>query len=149
MEQKLRAAIREIIKKELEENSTTAACPGYQTPGAFKQTPGMEDETRLTVRKKLNLKPVNEEDEVLEEARSRYELYKEDESASPKQKIGRAIKEIDTKLNEINHILELNHRLKLETNTGSGDLWKRTHKHLTRLESKLHRSLQRIRELKA
>jgi hypothetical protein len=147
MENKLREAIREIIKQELEEVSTSAATPGYQTPNAFKQTPGLEDETRLTVRKKLKLEPVQEE--KLEEARSRYDIYKEDVTATPKQKIGRAIKEIDSRLNEINHILEMNHRLKLETNTGSGDLWKRTHKHLTRLESKLHRSLQRIRELKA
>ena len=32
---KLKEIIRELIKKELEEASTSAATPGYQTPYAF------------------------------------------------------------------------------------------------------------------
>ena len=32
---KLKEIIRELIKKELEEASTSAATPGYQTPMAF------------------------------------------------------------------------------------------------------------------
>jgi uncharacterized protein (DUF362 family) len=54
-EQTLREMIREIIKQELEENSTSAATPGYLTPNAFKKTPPEgECDTVPLVRKKLS-----------------------------------------------------------------------------------------------
>lgn len=142
-ESQLRELIREAIKEELEECSTTAGAPGYQTPNAFAATP---KQSLPIVKKKLN--GLVDEEEKLDESHSRYELYRQDETATPVQKIGRAIKEINNRLNEIDQIVAMNERLKKESNTGSTNLWKRTHKHLSRIESKLLRTSQRIRELK-
>ncbi len=127
--------IREELEKELEEVSTCAAAGGYDTPGAFKKTP--EEGDGPIVRKHLG------------EARSKYETYKLDESGTVPQKIGRAITEINRRLNEIDALLEMNERLKTENNLGSTGLWKRTMKHLTRMESKILNMSRRLKELKS
>jgi hypothetical protein len=155
--ERLRFYIRECLKKELEalaETSTTAGAPGFQTPNAFAVTKDTPAASLPIVKKKLKCDEDTDGNEMdamagLSEARSNYELYRQDETSTPVQKIGRAIKEINSRLNEIDQIVAMNERLKKESNTGSHNLWKRTHKHLSRIESKLLRTSQRIKELKA
>lgn len=151
---RLRQYIRECVKKEIEElieTSTTAGAPGYQTPNAFAPTKDTQAGSLPIVKKKLKIDEddTGNEMDALAESRSNYELYRNDETATPVQKIGRAIKEINECLNKIDEIVAMNERLKKESNTGSHNLWKRTHKHLSRIESKLLRTSQRIKELKA
>ena len=130
MKNDIQTVIREMLKQELEELSTTGAVAGYATPFAFKKT-GEEDEREL------------------KEARSRYLEFKNDPTASPKQKIGKAISEINRQLNELSRVVEMSARLKTETNMESSHLWKRTAKHLGKIENKMLEISQRIRELKA
>lgn len=150
---KLRKLVQEMIteelQKELDEVSTSAAAGPYLTPNAFTKK-GSET---AVVKKKLGWTPdhtlAEEETERVDEARSKYNTYKMDDSATTPQKIGRAITEINRRLNEIDDLLEMNARLKTEQNLGSTGLWKRTMKHLTRMENKILRMSQRLKELKS
>lgn len=150
MEDRIRQMVVEMIKQELEEISTSGATPGYQTPNAFTA----KGSGPTVVKKKLSwtpdYTPTDDEDgKRVDEARSKYDIYKMDETATTPQKIGRAITEINRRLNEIDQLLEMNARLKTEQNLGSTGLWKRTMKHLTRMENKILRMSQRLKELKS
>ena len=151
MDDRLRKIVEEIIKQELEEISASGAAGAYDTPNAFAKD---GKENKALIRKRLGNSEytiVNEKDESnrVDEARSKYDLYKMDESGTVPQKIGRAITEINRRLNEIDGLLEMNERLKTENNLGSTGLWKRTMKHLTRMENKILRMSQRLKELKS
>jgi hypothetical protein len=148
-ESQLRAMIREQIKNELEEISASGAAAGFDSPNAFAKG-------NSVFRKKLGqtagytLSPkTGEEGGKVDEARSHYDLYKADESATPKQKLGRAIAEINRQMNEIDKVIGMNARLKQETNTSSSGMWKRTMKHLSKMESRMISLSNKIRELKA
>lgn len=153
MDDRIRKIVEEIIKQELEEISASGAAGGYETPKAFAKN---GEENKALIRKRLGgfnseYTIVDDKDESnrVDEARSKYDLYKMDESGTVPQKIGRAITEINRRLNEIDGLLEMNERLKTENNLGSTGLWKRTMKHLTRMENKILRMSQRLKELKS
>lgn len=79
---------------------------------------------------------------------NRYTEFKMSEG-TPSQKIGKAIREINRQIGEVDRVLRMNERLKKESGTDSGQLWKSTARGLTRLESKLNTISTRIRNLKA
>jgi len=143
--------IREMIKKELDEVSTSSAAGAFDTPNAFTGGSASGEKRRkknAAVSGYTLIDTVDEADE-LKEARSRYAQFKSDPSATPRQKIGRAITEINRQLNELARVVEMSAKLKTETNTESSALWKRTGVHLSKMENKLLEISQRIRELKA
>jgi hypothetical protein len=150
---KIRALIREMIKQELEEVTASGATPGYMTPKAF--TGGSEKGESM--RKKLaqvsgytlSDKNIDEVDSAINESRSRYADYKSDSSTSPRQKIGKAVRQLNTTLDEMDSVLAMNSRLKTESNMESSQLWKRTANQLVKMENKLGSIANRIRELKA
>jgi hypothetical protein len=148
-EAELRELIREQIKKELEEISATGAAAGFETPKAFAGK-------NSVFRKKLGqtagytlAKQSGEEGGKVDESRSHYEVYKADDTATPKQKLGRAIAEINRQMNEIDRVIGMNARLKAETNLSNSGMWKRTMKHLSKMESRMVSLSNKIRELKA
>lgn len=158
---KLREAIRKLIKKELDEMSTTAGAGGYLTPMAFRGN-GKASMTRnkhiATDTTGFTLTPRGEEDanrpadktEIIrkELAENKYYEYKKDESATPHQKIARAISELNKNLQEVERVLKMNTRLKNESNITSEQLWKRTQEGLVKLESRLLNIATRIREIR-
>lgn len=148
-ESELRDLVREQIKKELEEISASGGAAGFDSPKAFAGKNNVH-------RKKLGqtagytLSPVSgEEGGKIDEARSHYDLYKADESATPKQKLGRAIAEINRQMNEIDRVIGMNARLKQESNLSNSGMWKRTMRHLSKMESRMITLSSKIRELKA
>ena len=102
---KLKEIIRELIKKELEEASTSAATPGYQTPMAFSGGRKKDKKKKRDIAKAVYNESINE---------GRYHDYRNDESMTPKQKIGRSMREIRDSLNELNRLVKMNVRLKNE-----------------------------------
>lgn len=148
----LNSLIREMIKKELEEVSTTAGAGGFDTPNAFTggKVAGEKRRKKTAAQAGYTLAHISgEEADTLSEARSRYLEFKSDPTTSPKQKIGKAISEINRQLNELARVVEMSAKLKTESNTESSALWKRTGAHLSKMENKLLEISQRIRELKA
>jgi len=78
-----------------------------------------------------------------------YYAWRNDETATPRQKIGRAISEVNKSLTELNKTLRRCARLKKETGLSAGqDYWKRTNKALLRIEQKAHKMAQRIRQMR-
>ncbi|KKL26011.1 hypothetical protein LCGC14_2399550 [marine sediment metagenome] len=91
---------------------------------------------------------VNEEFNALMEGGDPYYGWRNDETQTPKQKIGRAISEINKQLREVEKVVKRTQRLKKESGTANGTLWKRTNNSLMKIESRMHRISQTIRNMR-
>ena len=78
----------------------------------------------------------------------RYHEYRNDESLTPKQKIGRSMREIRDALNELDKTVKMNLKLKTELNMNSKDYWKNTHKALTKISERLVKMANKVGNLK-
>ena len=135
---KLKEIIRELIKKELEEASTSAATPGYQTPMAFSGGRKKDKKKKRDIAKAVYNESINE---------GRYHDYRNDDSLSPKQKIGRSMREIRDSLNELNRLVKMNVRLKNELKVDSRSYWKNTHKALNKISERLVKLANKVGQL--
>ena len=136
---KLKEIIRELIRKELSEASVTGDIAGYQTPYAFtgKSAKGKKKKKKIST----NSTGYN----VVKEGK--YHDYRNDESLTPKQKIGRSMREIRDSLNELNKLVKMNVRLKNELNVDSRSYWKNTHKALRRVSERLVKLANKVGQL--
>ena len=135
---KLKEIIRELIKKELGEASTSAATPGYQTPMAFSGGRKKDKKKKKDIAKAVYNESINE---------GRYHDYRNDESMTPKQKIGRSMREIRDSLNELNRLVKMNVRLKNELKVDSRSYWKNTHKALNKISERLVKLANKVGQL--
>ena len=146
--------VRELIKKELEEANSTATTGGeYQTPLSFrgnkvkagkkKKKAGYQDGHEDPTIGTDNFKP---KDPKLRKE-GRYHDFRNDDSMSPKQKIGMAMRETRDSLTELERIVKNNVRLKNELNVDSRSYWKNTHKALSRIGERLVNLANRVGQL--
>ena len=135
---KLKEIIRELIKKELEEASTSAATPGYQTPYAFSDPKKDKKKKKKRDTGSTGYSYVSE---------GRYHQYRNDESMTPKQKIGRSMREIRDSLNNLDKLVKMNVRLKNELNVHSRSYWKNTHKALNKISERLVKLANKVGQL--
>jgi len=77
----------------------------------------------------------------------KYHDYRNDESLSPKQKIGRSMREIRDSLNELNKLVKMNVRLKNELKVDSRSYWKNTHKALNKISERLVKLANKVGQL--
>ena len=82
----------------------------------------------------------------IEEAVS-YRQYKKDESASPSQKVNKSIMEVNKMLAEIEKIVHNNIRLKTETGVDSSQFWKQTGTRINKINERIVRISNRLKEL--
>jgi hypothetical protein len=78
----------------------------------------------------------------------RYHEYRNDESMTPKQKIGKSMREIRDALNELDKTVKMNLKLKTELNMSSQDYWKNTHKALTKISERLVKMANKVGNMK-
>lgn len=134
----------------VDEESSSGAAGAYSTPNAFVGSKGRKptrkgvdskDFTPVKFGEGAKMQPtgVNE---------SRYNEYRMAEG-HPRQKIGKAIREINSRLTEIDKLVRMNARLKNESNLQSNEMWKSTARGLATLEGRLISIANRIREFKA
>ena len=91
---KLKEIIRELIKRELDEASTSAATPGYQTPYAFSGGRSKDKKKKKKIAtNSTGYSKVNE---------GKYHDYRNDETLTPRQKIGHSMREVRNALSELN-----------------------------------------------
>ena len=135
---KLKEIIRELIRKELGEASTSAATPGYQTPYAF--TDPKKD-------KKKKKKRDTDSTGYSYVSEGRYHNYRNDESMTPKQKIGKSMREVRNSLTELNKLIDMNVKLKNELNVNSQSYWKNTHKALNKISERLVKLANKVGQL--
>ena len=77
-----------------------------------------------------------------------YYAWRNDETMSPKQKIGNAISEINRQLAEMNRVVKRSARLKREMGMSANDYWKRTNNAFVKMEQRMHKISQKLRELR-
>ena len=77
----------------------------------------------------------------------RYHAWRNDDSLTPKQKIGMAMRETRDSLSELERVVQYNVRLKNELSVDSRDYWKNTHKALSKISERLVRLANKVGQL--
>jgi len=77
----------------------------------------------------------------------KYHDYRNDESLSPKQKIGYSMREVRDKLNELDKLVKMNVRLKNEIGVDSTSYWKRTHTAMKKISERLVKLANKVGQL--
>jgi hypothetical protein len=161
----IRKKIAEEFEEELTEISTTGAVAGYLTPKAFSPTGDTNKERVKAMAKRIgySLTHRGEEDakrvdkmqermltvkKELTQLTENYYKYRNDDTALPHQKIGKAISEINKQLKMVEKALNYNNRLKNEYGISNESLWKRTQHQMTKLEGRLIEIARRLREMR-
>ena len=138
------ADFKKIEEEDLDEANTTADAGGeYDTKYAFGKkkkkdyTKGLmgykvvKESTFMKIAKLIN--DIN------------YNDYKKDESSTSKQKVNKAIKEVNSKLFKIERIINQNIKLKTETGIDETKYWKSTRENLQKISEKMHRLSKKLR----
>ena len=136
---KLKEIIRELIKNELEEASVTGNVAGYETPMAF--SGGRKKDKK----KKKNISTNSTGYDVVKEGK--YHNYRNDESMTPKQKIGRSMREVRDGLQHLEGLVKMNVKLKNELKVNSQSYWKNTHKALNKISERLVKLANKVGQL--
>ena len=77
----------------------------------------------------------------------RYHQWRNDETLTPKQKIGRSMREVKNALNSLSKQIDFNVRLKNELNVDSSSYWKTTHKALNSISERLVKLANKVGKL--
>ena len=136
---KLKEIIRELIKKEIDEATTTGNIAGYDTPNAFTGGVGKGK------KKKKEISTNSTGYNVVREGK--YHDYRNDETMTPKQKIGRSMREVRDSLSQLEGLVKMNVRLKNELNVNSQSYWKNTHKALHKISERLVKLANKVGQL--
>ena len=136
---KLKEIIRELVKKELEEATTSGATPGYQTPNAFTGGVGKGK------KKKKEISTNSTGYNVVKEGK--YHDYRNDDTLTAKQKIGRSMREVRDSLLHLEGLVKMNVKLKNELNVDSRSYWKNTHKALNKISERLVKLANKVGQL--
>jgi hypothetical protein len=125
---------KKIEEEELEEENVTGGGEAYDTPKAFKKKKkdDMKESTFVKMAKQF-LGEVN------------YNDYKKDETATSKQKVNRAIREVNSRLFKIERIINQNVKLKTETGVDSTKYWKSTRGNLARISERMINIAEKLR----
>ena len=136
---KLKEIIRELIRNELEEATVTGDIAGYETTNAFTGGAGKGK------KKKREISTNSTGYNVVREGK--YHDYRNDDTLSPKQKIGRSMREVRDGLNNLEKLVKMNVRLKNELKVNSGSYWKNTHKALHKISERLVKLANKVGQL--
>ena len=155
----IRKLVRELVRQELDEaNSTSSVGGSYNTPHAFGgsnkkgkkkgkagYTGGHEDPTIGTANFNANDPKLRKTESVVNEGR--YHDWRNDESLTPKQKIGMAMRATRDNLTELERVVRYNVKLKNELKVDSRDYWKNTHKALSKISERLVKLANKVGQL--
>ena len=139
----LRKYIREMVKQELKEASVTGNIDGGEgppkTPYAFqsKRKKDKEKENKIATNS-TGYKKISE---------GKYHDYRNDDTLTSKQKIGRSMREVRDSLNGLEKLVKMNVRLKNEFNVDSRSYWKNTHKALRKISERLVKLANKVGQL--
>jgi len=151
----IRKLVRELVRQELDEANSTASVGGsYMTPHAFGgsnkkgkgkgkagYTGGHTEPTDGTGHFIADDPKLRKESVVNE---GRYHAWRNDDTLSPKQKIGMAMRETRDNLTELERMVNYNVKLKNELKVDSRDYWKNTHKALSKISERLVRLANKV-----
>jgi len=137
-----RKYIRELIQQELDEASVTGAIDGGEgpprTPYAFSGGRKKDKDKKKKITQAAGYSKVTE---------GKYHDYRNDETKTPKQKIGRSMREVRDSLSQLEGLVKMNVRLKNELNVNSQSYWKNTHKALHKISERLVKLANKVGQL--
>ena len=154
-----RKLVRELVRQELDEANSTASVGGeYSTPHAFKGSNkkgkkkgkagyegGHTEPTDGTGHFLADDPKLRKTESVVNEGR--YHAWRNDETLTPKQKIGIAMRETRDSLKELERVVRYNVKLKNELKVDSRDYWKNTHKALNKISERLVKLANKVCQL--
>ena len=108
----------------------------------LKKRKDIESVTRVGVSK---AKQIDKKLESVNEGR--YHDYRNDESLTPRQKIGRSMMEVRDTLKKLESIVGMNIRLKNEIGVDSTSYWKRTHTAMKKISERLVKLANKVGKL--
>jgi hypothetical protein len=151
---------REFVEEiALDEMSTTASVPGYQTPNAFspsekefekhsKETAETHGYTVVPKKSKKNFESIYKQAmNVINEGT--YNEFRKDETRSSNRKINDSIKNINRTIYEVERVVEHALRLKTEMNVDQRTLWGESMNRLRKISERINRITKKIHELGA
>jgi hypothetical protein len=142
-----------LLRDEMMEMSTTAAVPGdIKTPYAFGKKEDEKDNAEVVGYKKVqesaykrmmrDVYGIGSIDEAVT-----YSDFKKDPKSTPQQKVNRGIAEVNRMLAEMEKIVNNNLRLKQEMGVDSSHFWKTTGNRFAKINERMTRISNRLREL--
>jgi hypothetical protein len=143
----------------LDEMSTTASVPGYQTPNAFapsekefekssKENAETQGYTVVPKKSKRNYESIYKQAMgVINEGT--YKEFRGDESRSTNRKINDSIKNINKTIYEVERVVEHALKLKTEMNVDQRTLWGESMSRLRKISERINRITKKIHELGA
>ena len=156
----LEAIEPEMGDDDLEEQNVTSNLDGGagppRTPHAFAKTEKDMDNDHIEVLGYKKIKNVKrnflerwerEIEGVIGEMN--YRQYSKNETGSPQLKINKAIKEINRKIYEVEHLVNQNIKLKTEMGVSSNTYWKKTRNNFSKISERLNRISLKIKQLGA
>ena len=151
---KLKEFIRQLIQKELAEASSTATAGNihYKTPYAFKKNKKGKKKKKAGYGGGSYNPTIGTDNELAEDPKLRkegkYHDFRNDDSLTTKQKIGKAMRETRDSLKNLENTIDMNLRLKNELNVDSRDYWKNTHKALHKISERLVKLAGKVGQLR-
>ena len=143
----------------LDEMSTTASVPGYQTPNAFspseeefeehnKESAEVYGYKLVPKKSKQNFESVYKQAmNVISEGS--YKEFRKDETRTSNRKINDSIKNINKTIYEVERVVEHALKLKTEMNVDQRTLWGESMTRLRKISERINRITKKIHELGA
>lgn len=132
-------SFKKIEEEEIDEANITGGGEAYDITKAFKKKKKKNKDTKSESAFKKFSKQM-----FLGEAT--YREYKKDPSATHKQKVNRAIKEVNSKLFRIERIINQSMKLKSEAGVDSTQYWKSTRSHLRKISERMVNISEKLRK---
>ena len=138
----------ELEEDELEEGSVTGMLDGGEGPPRTPYAFGEKDDEDI---EKLGYKKVKQESMFMKMSKlmneTSYREYKKDPTSTPQQKVNRGIMEVNKMLGQMEKIVNNNLRLKTEMGVQSNHFWKATGKRFSKINERMIRIANRLKEL--
>lgn len=160
LDKQIKAKLKELESNEdLDEMNVTGNIAGYNTPGAFqgkskknkkKRMKSAVNSTGYSVVKDIDENKVSTYKQMMNMMHLNevtYREYKADETFSPKQKVNKAISEVNKKLYEIERTVNRNIKLKTETGVNSTQYWKSTKGKMLKISERMVRISNKLKQL--
>tara|TARA_Y100001934_G_C12223689_1_gene711974 strand:- start:381 stop:929 length:549 start_codon:yes stop_codon:yes gene_type:complete len=84
----------------------------------------------------------------LHEGKSLYHIFRDHPDYTPRQKVGVAIREVNKLLNEVDKLLSVSSKFKIETSVDSNVYWKTTARYLSKIEDRLNGLSNKIKQMR-
>jgi len=151
IEERLRQKIREQINFALNEISTTANVAGYLTPYAFAGDGGSNTKRVKKMAKMIGYeltKRGKEDAKIVDNLTESYHEFKNDTENSPQKKIAKSIRVAREQIELAEKQISMCSRYQKESKMSGEDFWKMTQAQITKLENRLQKLIEKLREMR-